>query len=223
VQDRSPLNAVRRAAGDLQASSSSALNAEISPSALTGLAGSTSSALAVGHQIPVETEVIVEEPAQFASDNALLGRATVVEAPETVALSPSQAEFPPAAPPAGYVAAIGIGSTPATLASVGSLETEARGILTDSARQPPEGYLQASVHANPQAPPFSANPQTPPYGFTHNPADASRTFEHSEEREHEALRILRQVESEVRTLKRWYTEAIEAMRSPNPFPPTEGM
>jgi len=37
------------------------------------------------------------------------------------------------------------------------------------------------------------------------------------EREHEALRILRQVESEVRTLKRWYTEAIEAMRSP-PFP-----
>lgn len=35
-----------------------------------------------------------------------------------------------------------------------------------------------------------------------------------EEREHEALRILRQVELEVRTLKRWYTEAIEAMRSP---------
>lgn len=42
-------------------------------------------------------------------------------------------------------------------------------------------------------------------------------FPGSEDREHEALRILRQVESEVRTLKRWYTEAIEAMRSP-PFP-----
>lgn len=37
------------------------------------------------------------------------------------------------------------------------------------------------------------------------------------EHEHEALRILRQVEAEVRTLKKWYTEAIEAMRAP-PFP-----
>ena len=34
------------------------------------------------------------------------------------------------------------------------------------------------------------------------------------EREHEALKILRQVELEVRTLKQWYTEAIEAMRTP---------
>lgn len=34
-----------------------------------------------------------------------------------------------------------------------------------------------------------------------------------DDREHEALRILRQVESEVRTLKKWYTEAISAMRS----------
>lgn len=42
-------------------------------------------------------------------------------------------------------------------------------------------------------------------------------FPGSEDRGHEALRILRQVESEVRTLKRWYTDAIEAMRSP-PFP-----
>jgi hypothetical protein len=64
--------------------------------------------------------------------------------------------------------------------------------------------------------------QSPAGGFQ-NSSGAARVFEHPEEREHEALRILRQVESEVRTLKRWYTEAIEAMRSPNPFPPSEGM
>jgi hypothetical protein len=58
----------------------------------------------------------------------------------------------------------------------------------------------------------------PQGSFSYN-SGGSRVFEHAEEREHEALRILRQVESEVRTLKRWYTEAIEAMRSPNPFPP----
>jgi hypothetical protein len=64
--------------------------------------------------------------------------------------------------------------------------------------------------------------QSPLSSYPHVSGDSARDFEHAEEREHEALRILRQVESEVRTLKRWYTEAIEAMRSPNPFPPAEG-
>merc|ERR1712232_1163762 len=35
----------------------------------------------------------------------------------------------------------------------------------------------------------------------------------AESRNMEALRILRQVETEVRTLKRWYTEAIDTMRA----------
>jgi len=52
-------------------------------------------------------------------------------------------------------------------------------------------------------------------GCLSSPQGGSSTS--TEAREHEALRILRQVESEVRTLKRWYTEAIEAMRSP-PYP-----
>ena len=36
-----------------------------------------------------------------------------------------------------------------------------------------------------------------------------------DDREHEALRILKEVEAEVRMLKQWYSEAIEAMSSPD--------
>lgn len=64
-----------------------------------------------------------------------------------------------------------------------------------------ERYTQESADRRSRSVAPLSNPQSPGEG----------------EREHEALRILRQVESEVRTLKRWYTEAIEAMRSP-PFP-----
>lgn len=78
-----------------------------------------------------------------------------------------------------------------------------------------------AFNSPPKSLPTSTSGQSPS-AFSNSVAGA-RVFEHPEEREHEALRILRQVESEVRTLKRWYTEAIEAMRSPNPFPPSEGL
>jgi len=78
--------------------------------------------------------------------------------------------------------------------------------------QQPDGTAWKPASVPTPSPSGSTNGDT---GCMSSPHGGSSTS--TEAREHEALRILRQVESEVRTLKRWYTEAIEAMRSP-PYP-----
>lgn len=87
-----------------------------------------------------------------------------------------------------------------------------------SSESPPLTPLALSQLRNQQGMPLQERyPQESAERRSRSVAPLSNPQSPGEEREHEALRILRQVESEVRTLKRWYTEAIEAMRSP-PFP-----
>jgi hypothetical protein len=220
-QDRGPLDALRRAAGDL---SPERERQTAEQAAVAGLGGSTSVSLPVSQQLNNETEFAADEPPIFISENPALSRP--VAASDTAelqvggvvtdsrfspvsrqrgVLSPSQVEFPAPAPMT-FATGVGIGLTATKLpASAGGYDAaEVREVLPSVPKAIPNSL------------------QSPLSSYPHVSGDSARDFEHAEEREHEALRILRQVESEVRTLKRWYTEAIEAMRSPNPFPPAEG-
>jgi len=189
-----------------------------------GLGGSaTLAAMAGDVESPAvgQSPAASDEPAAFASSEASgLGcRFSPLSLQRSVPASSSTlpgAEFPvPVAPSFAFTqGASPLAFSPTTAASNGGPSFD---VFEDAKALSPtlaKGFQSSGQNGS------ALLQEKSPIGssFPNNTAGGSRVFEHAEEREHEALRILRQVESEVRTLKRWYTEAIEAMRSPNPFP-----
>jgi len=181
---------------------------------------------------PVQ-EALSDEPVAFASsDTSPTGGflSAALDTPAAVMASGSRAGFSPifrqrAVPAVSTYAEFPVPAAPSFAQPVSP--TQAMGVLQGSLPGKTRGGNEIfEVYEDPKAPVQNSSAPSPPgtIGMVPSSPVGTRVFEHPEEREHEALKILRQVESEVRTLKRWYTEAIEAMRSPNPYPaPAEGL
>eukprot|EP00811_Abedinium_folium_P032456 NODE_54_length_4000_cov_7.516654.p1 GENE.NODE_54_length_4000_cov_7.516654~~NODE_54_length_4000_cov_7.516654.p1 ORF type:complete len:950 (-),score=211.76 NODE_54_length_4000_cov_7.516654:283-3132(-) len=129
----------------------------------------------------------------------------------------------PSPPP--QVAAAMLAAVPAThgtmTATTTNISVAAAAPATVNLETPPVSPAKAPMRVLAAPPSEGRSRSAPLSGHTEGngmqAAHSGQQVGGAEEREHEAMRILRQVKSEVRKLNRWYIEAIEAMRSP-PFP-----
>jgi serine/threonine protein kinase len=180
---------------------------------------------------------VLEEPPLFSSETSPLGRNVPfvgLEAPASASMDMSNVHFSPVSRQRAVPASSTHGefAVPPPFAH-SPMQASPQGLLGSLQNSYQKNRENFEVYEDPKvkqdtysSPTKGLQAGQSPGSFPNNAGSTrenTRVFEHAEEREHEALRILRQVESEVRTLKRWYTEAIEAMRSPNPFPPGDGL